>query len=87
MKGLEKFEKVEPFIAISGYVFSFFDLFEKSDTEIILDAIEKISKQISALQTDMNYYFNKVLQALHQESCYSKLATYEQKIMSATNKL
>ena len=35
----------------------------------------------------MNYYFNKVLEAIHQETCFARLSNYEQKLIAATNKL
>jgi len=35
----------------------------------------------------MNYYFQKVLSAVEQDTCYSRLAGYEQKILSATKKM
>jgi len=65
MGAMGKFEKISPYLSIGGSVLSFFNIFEPSDLEILLDAIEKISKQIAYLQQDMNYYFNKVLQAIH----------------------
>lgn len=43
-----------------------------------------IEKQISALEQDMNYYFNKVLEAVHQDTCYTRLSQYETKIKDAT---
>ena len=35
----------------------------------------------------MNFYFNKVLIAIHQEACYSKLGEYESKILNSAEKL
>lgn len=43
--------------------------------------------QIANLQSDMNFYFNKVLAAVEQDTCYARLAGYEQKILSATTKM
>ena len=35
----------------------------------------------------MNYYFNKVIQAAKQETCFSRLANFEQKLILASQKL
>ena len=64
LDALSVFETVAPFLAVVGWVLSFIQLFLPSDTEIILEALEKISKQIAALQQDMDYFFGKVLQAI-----------------------
>jgi hypothetical protein len=46
---LSLFKTVAPFLSAAGYVLSFIEMFEPSDTEIILDAIEKIATQIANL--------------------------------------
>ena len=47
---LTNFEKTKRFIAVGGYVNSFLSFFFFSDLDILLEAIKKISKQITALQ-------------------------------------
>jgi hypothetical protein len=52
-------------------------LFNEPTMQDILDQLDDIQKQIAFLQQDMEFYFNKVLAAVKQDTCYSQYSQYE----------
>lgn len=71
-------ELVDPFVAVLGYVTSFVKIFKPNPQyKEILRQLDIIEKQIDFLQQDMDYYFNKVLAAVKQDTCYSTYTKYE----------
>lgn len=52
-------------------------LFNEPSMKDILNQLDDIQMQIAFLQQDMEYYFNKVLAAVKQDTCYSQYAQYE----------
>lgn len=70
--------KGDPVFAVLGFVTSMAKIFvvDKQYKEI-LNQLAEIQAQIAFLQQDMEYYFNKVLDAVHQDTCYAEYAGYE----------
>lgn len=83
---LELLEVVDPIFAVIGMVTTVIGWFTPSDTQEILDALKGISDQITNLEKDMTYYFNKLLEAVEQDTCYSQYAQYELTIQQAGRK-
>ena len=77
----------DPVFAVLGFVSGFAKLFQANQQyKEILSQLNVIEQQIDFLQQDMEYYFNKVLDAVHQDTCYSQYAAYELTIIQAIAK-
>jgi len=63
--GLAQVKTTNPFSAVIGMVIHFFEF------RAIMKELRDISQQISNLQQDMEFYFQKVLAAVQQDTCYS----------------
>ena len=55
----------DPVFAVLGFVTSMVKLFINKEYKEILQQLSDIEAQIDFLQQDMEYYFNKVLAAVH----------------------
>ncbi len=55
----------DPVFAVLGFVTSMGKLFINKEYKEILQQLSDIEAQIDFLQQDMEYYFNKVLAAVH----------------------
>ena len=78
----------DPTLAVTGFITGMSKLFVQSfEYHKILVQLQAISAQIDALQQDMEYYFNKVLDAIQQDTCYAEYAQYELTITQAAKKL
>lgn len=67
-------------------VSSIYGWYTQDETKEILDAIQGVSDQIAALEQDMTYYFDKLLQAVQQDICYMQYSQYELVIQQAGRK-
>lgn len=85
MAGVTAFvEVVDPFVSVLGYVTSFIGIFKPNpEYKEILKQLDIIEKQIDFLQHDMEMYFNKVMDAVTQDTCYTTYSKYEQLIINA----
>jgi hypothetical protein len=75
MGGVDSFlDDLDAYTAVVGYVMSIGKIFKKhAEFKEIMNELKQIEAQIDFLQQDMDYYFNKVLASIHQETCYSSL--------------
>ena len=87
MANIEKLMEEDPVFAVLGFVSSMAKYFvENKEYKKILEELSNIEAQIDFLQQDMEYYFNKVLAAVHQETCYAEYAGYELTLIQAVSK-
>lgn len=79
--------EVAPIMAAVGFLFGFIELFLPDENELVLKALNIIEDQVDNIQTDMDYYFNKLMVGLKQDTCFAQYAKYEQKVLAAHTKL
>lgn len=85
-EALKVLDAAVPFLAVVGDVLSLVEMFIPHEDPVML-ALKQIMSQVSNLEQDMHYYFEKVLSAVRQDTCYQTYAQYEQKIVNANKHL
>ena len=78
-------EAVDPFFAVIGMVSTLFGFFDNS-TKLILEQLQFIENQIAYIESDMQNYFNELMDEVQQQRCFSEYSSYELKIRVAYKK-